>query len=87
MGDVALGKEFYKDDSDNQLSGTYTAPALTGTAQSADVVSGATFYNTDPETKQTGTHLNPAAFVDVLSGKPVINLKRADPNNKTVLSV
>jgi hypothetical protein len=84
VDDVVSGKKFYKDDVDTQLVGSL---ALTGTAIVADVAKDKTFYGTDPKTKLTGAHLNPAVFVDVLSGKPVINLKRADPNNKTVISV
>jgi hypothetical protein len=84
VGDVIAGKKFYKDDADAQLVGSLS---LTGNATAADVAKDKTFYGTDPKTKLTGAHLNPAVFVDVLSGKPVINLKRADPNNKAVLPV
>jgi hypothetical protein len=81
--DVVSGKTFYNKDPSVQQTGTL---ALTGNATPQDVTKDKTFYGTDPKTKLTGTHLNPTVFVDVLSGKPVINLKRADPNNKAVLS-
>ena len=52
-----------------------------------DVADGKTFYNDDPSVKRVGTHVNPAVFIDVASGKPVLNLNKKNLANQNVLSL
>jgi|GEM_PF-3258894 len=89
-GDVAAGKTFYRDDADSKLSGSYVEPpppVLCGDAEPKDVAEGKTFYKDDPAVKLTGSHVNPSVFVDVGSGKPVINLNRKNAENQLVFSL
>lgn len=60
---------------------------LIGNATSADVKQGVTFYGADADVKLTGSSVSPAVFVDVVSGKPVLNLNRCKLDNQLVLSL
>ena len=82
--DVAAGTTFYKDDADSKLTGTL---ALTGDAAAGDVLNGKKFYKNDPKTQLTGSYVNPAVFVDVASGKPVLNLNNKKLDNRLVLGL
>ncbi|MCW3998746.1 MAG: hypothetical protein NWE93_00720 [Candidatus Bathyarchaeota archaeon] len=62
-------------------------PQLSGTAVPSDVAAGKTFYGDDVDSMLTGEHVNPAVFVDVSSGKPVLNLNRGKLDNQLVLGL
>ena len=84
IGDVAVGVSFYKENADTKLTGTLV---LTGNAEPKDVAEGKTFYQDDMFTKRTGTHNNPSVFIDIASGKLILNLNKKNIDNQCVFSL
>jgi hypothetical protein len=60
---------------------------LTATADVSDVLAGATFYKDDVDSKLTGSLVDPCVFVEVDSGRLVLNLNRKKLNNEVVLGL
>lgn len=70
------------------VTGTYTGPALTGTATTGHVLAGDTFYNTSSDSKQTGTMVNQGTkTITLTSSAPSYTIPEGYHSGTGVVSV